>query len=295
MEQDRARDERAAARAQFREPEPEPAAVAVAAPAAPASETASDSGSEGFGEASGADLDDFSDFLRGAQVYANDPVSFQDDPTEAAKADVSSAREESQRSARESAVAAADEEQTGEDYLDMVVTELEGKPLSPEQWYGTVITAIDQASPELKIDALRTFTEYLVETDLTPTCLPKRGDISTIAGLRCPRLSSRPARRSKNSNESDKLLHRHRQTTRSSDAAVRFNGHRRRFALLVSRKVAVFPTKLARCRQSVNCAIVCWPIRATMQRLRLCEASLTQHRACSVISSALMRAHAAIP
>ena len=37
VEQDRARDERAAARAQFREPEPEPAAVAVAAPpAAPA-------------------------------------------------------------------------------------------------------------------------------------------------------------------------------------------------------------------------------------------------------------------
>ena len=34
VEQDRARDERAAARAQFREPEPEPAAVAVAAPPA---------------------------------------------------------------------------------------------------------------------------------------------------------------------------------------------------------------------------------------------------------------------
>jgi hypothetical protein len=134
VEQDRARADRAAARAQLREPEPEPAAVAVAAPpAAPAS----DSISEGFGEASGelGDISDFGDFLRGAQVYANDPVSFQDDPTEAAKADVSSAREESQRSARESAVAAADEVQAGEDYLDMVVTELEGKPLSPEQWY----------------------------------------------------------------------------------------------------------------------------------------------------------------
>jgi hypothetical protein len=167
VEQDRARDERAAARAQFREPEPEPAAVAVAAPpAAPASESASDSGSEGFGEASGelGDISDFGDFLRGAQVYANDPVSFRDDPTEAAKADVSSVREESQQSARESAVAAADEEQTGEDYLDMVVTELEGKPLTPEQWYGTVITAIDQASPNLQLDALRTFTDYLVET-----------------------------------------------------------------------------------------------------------------------------------
>ena len=71
VEQDRARDERAAARAQFREPEPEPAAVAVAAPpAAPASESASDSGSEGFGEPSGEldDISDFGDFLRGAQV-----------------------------------------------------------------------------------------------------------------------------------------------------------------------------------------------------------------------------------
>jgi hypothetical protein len=61
-------------------------------------------------------------------------------------------------------VAVADETQTGEDYLDMVVTELEGKPLTPEQWYGTVITAIDQASPDLQLDALRTFTDYLVET-----------------------------------------------------------------------------------------------------------------------------------
>ena len=54
--------------------------------------------------------------------------------------------------------------QTGEDYLDMVVTELEGKPLSPEQWYSTIITAIDEASPDLQLDALRTLTDYLVQT-----------------------------------------------------------------------------------------------------------------------------------
>ena len=78
-------------------------------------------------------------------------------------------------------------------------------------------------------------------------------------------------------------------------AAVRTNARRRPFALLVSRKVVVSPTKPARCRQSVNYARACWPIRATMLKSQLCGASSMRRRACCVIFNGLMRAHVVIP